>query len=182
MTDYFAFYELPVSFNPDTALVKQKFYAMSKKYHPDFYINESEEKQAEVLELSTVNNKAYQVLTDPQKRLNYILELKGKVAEGEHYVLPQNFLMEMMDVNEALMDLQFDPDAKRLATLKNEVEAIEKGINDEILALTTAFDTQDELTQDQLLDSIKDLYYRNKYLLRIRESIDKAASADMNSL
>jgi molecular chaperone HscB len=182
MTDYFAFYELPVSFNPDTALVKQKFYAMSKKYHPDFYINETEEKQAEVLELSTVNNKAYQVLTDPQKRLNYILELKGKVAEGEHYVLPQSFLMEMMDVNEALMDLQFDPDAKRLATLKDEVGGIEKGINDEISTLTTAFDTQDELKQDQLLDAIKDLYYRNKYLLRIRESIDKAAATDMNSL
>ena len=48
MTDYFEFYGLPVSFNPDPAAVKQKFYKFSKKYHPDFYINESEEKQAEV--------------------------------------------------------------------------------------------------------------------------------------
>ena len=67
MKDYFAFYGLPVSFNPDTTLVKQKFYEYSKKYHPDFYINESEEKQAEVLELSTVNNKAYQAFNNIQK-------------------------------------------------------------------------------------------------------------------
>lgn len=174
MTDYFAFYDLPVSFNPDTALVKQKFYAMSKKYHPDFYINEDAEKQAEVLELSTVNNKAYQVLTDPQKRLNYILELKGKLVEGEHYVLPQTFLMEMMDVNESLMDLQFDPDANRLAELKKEVQGIEKGITDKIAALTASFDQKDAAGQERALDAIKDLYYRNKYLLRIRESIDKA--------
>ena len=63
------------------------------------------------MELSTVNNKAYQVLSDPQKRLHYILELKGVFKEGENYLLPQTFLMEMMEVNEDLMDLQFEPDA-----------------------------------------------------------------------
>ena len=177
MTDYFGFYGLPVSFNPDAAAVKQQFYALSKKYHPDFYINESEEKQAEVLEMSTLNNKAYQVLSDPQKRLHYILELKGQLTEGENYVLPQGFLMEMMDVNEALMDLQFDPDAARLAALKDDVALIEKGIADEILKLTTSFDSQGAAEQTAALVSIKDLYYRNKYLLRIRESINKATAS-----
>lgn len=177
MTDYFEFYGLPVSFNPDGAAVKQQFYKLSKQYHPDFYINESEDKQAEVLELSTQNNKAYQVLSDPQKRLHYILELKGQLVEGENYVLPQSFLMEMMEVNEALMDLQLDPDAARLAALKNEVSLIEKGIADEISVLTASFDSQDLGTQQQSLAAIKDLYYRNKYLSRIAESINKATIA-----
>jgi molecular chaperone HscB len=176
MTDYFGFYGLPVSFNPDPAAVKRQFYAFSKKYHPDFYINESSEKQDEVLELSTVNNKAYQVLSDPQKRLHYILELKGQLTEGENYVLPQSFLMEMMDVNETLMDLQFDPDPVRLASLKKEIALIEKGIADDILKFTASFDIQDLAAQEQSLIAIKDLYYRNKYLLRIRESIHKAAA------
>jgi len=177
MLDYFEFYGLPVSFNPDAALVKKKFYELSKKYHPDFYINESEEKQEEVLELSTVNNKAYQVLSDPQKRLHYILELKGQLTEGENYKLPQDFLMEMMDVNESLMDLQFDPDAARLAGLKIEVDGIESGLSDKIVALTASFESEDADGQIRLLIAIKDLYYRNKYLYRIRESINKAESA-----
>lgn len=171
MTDYFAFYGLPVSFNPDAALVKQQFYAYSKKYHPDFYINESEEKQAEVLELSTVNNKAYQVLSDPFKRLHYILELKGVLVEGENYSLPQEFLMDMMDVNEALMDLQLEPDAAKLEALKKEVSGIEKYILDEIDALTVKFDEVEAGKQSELLAAVKDLYYRNKYLQRIRDSI-----------
>lgn len=175
MTDYFEFYGLPVSFNPDQGLVKKKFYEFSKQYHPDFYINESEEKQAEVLELSTVNNKAYQVLTDPQKRLHYILELKGVLTEGENYVLPQSFLMEMMDVNEALMDMQIDPDVEKLSALKDEVAGIEKAISDEIISLTSGFDAQTEAEQVKLLASVKDLYYRNKYLLRIRDSIKSAS-------
>ncbi|WP_342331203.1 Fe-S protein assembly co-chaperone HscB [Pedobacter sp. FW305-3-2-15-E-R2A2] len=177
MTDYFEFYGLPVSFNPDAGLVKKKFYELSKKYHPDFYINASDEKQEEVLELSTVNNKAYQVLSDPQKRLHYILELKGQLTEGENYKLPQDFLMEMMNVNESLMDLQFDPDAERLAGLKIEVDGIEKGLSDKIAALTTSFESEDAEGQTDLLIAIKDLYYRNKYLYRIRESIHKAESA-----
>ncbi|NRF41908.1 Fe-S protein assembly co-chaperone HscB [Pedobacter foliorum] len=176
MTDYFAFYGLPLSFNPDAALVKQKFYEFSKKYHPDFYINESDEKQAEVLELSTVNNKAYQVLSDPQKRLHYILELKGLLKEGENYVLPQSFLMDMMDINEALMDLQFDPDPVRLAGLKEDVNGVEKGLSEEIISLTTSFDAQDADEQNKTLIAVKDLYYRNKYLLRLRESIANASA------
>ncbi|SMC48737.1 Fe-S protein assembly co-chaperone HscB [Pedobacter africanus] len=173
MTDYFAFYGLPLSFNPDMAVVKQQFYALSKKYHPDFYINESQEKQAEVLELSTVNNNAYQVLSDPQKRLHYILEFKGILKEGENYALPQSFLMEMMEVNEALMDLQFEPDAARLAALKAEVATIEQAISAEILKQTVLFDNLNAAAQDDSLLVIKELYYRNKYLIRIRESIDK---------
>ena len=177
MTNYFAFYGLPLSFNPDLAVVKQQFYALSKKYHPDFYINESDEKQAEVLELSTVNNKAYQVLSDPQKRLHYILTLKGLVEEGENYVLPQSFLMEMMEVNEVLMDLQFDPDPVKLASLKTEVATIEQGIAGEIIKQTADFDTLDAAGQKERLTVVKDLYYRNKYLIRIRESIKKAVEA-----
>ncbi|MEJ7558810.1 MAG: Fe-S protein assembly co-chaperone HscB [Pedobacter sp.] len=177
MIDYFEFYGLPVSFDPDTAVVKQKFYEFSKKYHPDFFINESEEKQAEVLELSTINNKAYQVLSSPQKRLPYILELKGQLAEGEHYVLPQDFLMDMMEINEALMDLQFDPDAEKLAAVKIDVSAVDNGIQTEIDALTESFESKSEAEQAILLRAIKDLYYRSKYLLRIKESIDKASAS-----
>ena len=167
MTDYFAFYGIPISFNPDTHLIKQKFYEMSKKYHPDFFINESEEKQAEVLELSTINNKAYQILSDSQRRLQYILELKGEVTEGEHYVLPQDFLMEMMDINEALMDLQFDPDPEKPAGIKTKIGALEKSILLNIAELTANFEQQTEEEQAKTLLAVKDLYYRSKYLLRI---------------
>lgn len=171
--DYFEFYNLPVSFNPDNQLVKQQFYALSKKYHPDFYINDTPEKQDEVLELSTLNNKAYQVLSNPQKCLHYVLELKGLLTEGENYSLPQVFLMEMMDVNEALMELQFEPDTAKLESIKKEVAGIAVNMQQEMDRLITLFDTQDKDEQGATLASIKDLYYRNKYLNRINDSILK---------
>jgi molecular chaperone HscB len=171
--DYFELYGLPVSFNPDPKLVKHKFYELSKKYHPDFYINDDEEKQEEVLQLSTLNNKAFHVFRDAQRRIQYVLTLKGMLDEGDHYALPQSFLMEMMDVNEALMDLQDEPDASKLASITSEIDAIEKTLLDELNGLTASFDTQGAEEQERTLKAIKDLYYRNKYLLRIRESLAK---------
>lgn len=171
--NYFELYDLQISFNPDQKLVKQKFYALSKQYHPDFYINENLEKQAEVLELSTLNNKAFQILKDPQMRLHYILELKGVLVEGENYALPQSFLMEMMDVNEALMELEFDLDILKLTALKEQTLAIEESLNSELKALTSSFDDCSASEQENALNSIKDIYYRNKYLWRINQSILK---------
>ena len=171
-TNYFDFYELPIQFNPDQSAVKAKFYAFSKQFHPDFYANESEEKQQEVLDLSTLNNKAFQTLSNPKKRLKYVLELKGIVATDEGYQLPQSFLMEIMDVNEALMDLEFDPDAEKLEQVKKDVETIEKDLANELNHLIDQFDSN-PTTSDALLPLIKDNFYRQKYIDRIRERLVK---------
>lgn len=171
--NYFELYDLPVSFHPDQNVVKHQFYALSKKYHPDFYINESQEKQEEVLELSTLNNKAFQVLKNPQKVLQYVLELKDVISEGENYTLPQSFLMEMMDVNETIMDLQFDADAAKLEDVKTEIARIEQSLNNELNAQTFQFESQEVSQQQATLASIKDLYYRNKYIQRLKESLTK---------
>ncbi|ARS38844.1 Fe-S protein assembly co-chaperone HscB [Sphingobacteriaceae bacterium GW460-11-11-14-LB5] len=171
-TNYFDFYELPILFNPDQNAVKAKFYALSKQFHPDFYANESEEKQQEVLNLSTLNNKAYQTLSNAKKRLKYVLELKGIVEADEAYQLPQSFLMEMMDINEALMDLEFEPDAEKSAQVKRDVEVIEKDLADELKDLMSQFDSNPQ-ESDALLPAIKDNFYRQKYIDRIRERLVK---------
>ena len=174
--DYFQFYNIPLSFKPDQTLVKKKFYELSKTYHPDFYISESEEKQQEVLEKSTLNNKAYQTLSNPAKLIPYILELKGVLVDGEKYNLPQSFLMEMMEVNEALMELEFDADEASVNKATADVEELEQALENELNIAISAFDQASEDNQDNILDSIKDIYYRKKYLLRIRESINKFAT------
>lgn len=173
MMDYFEFYGLPLSFFPDQAVVKQRFYALSKKYHPDFYINKSEVEQEQALELSTLNNKAFQVLKDPKKTLKYILELKELIAEGDHYTLPQSFLMEMMDLNEAIMDLQFDANSQKLAEINAQLQSIEQKLNTELETYTQDFESASADQQDASLLKIKDIYYRNKYLQRIEERLTK---------
>ena len=58
--NYFEFYELEPQFFIDENLLKKKFYDLSKKFHPDFHANKSEEEQDKILELSTINNQAFE--------------------------------------------------------------------------------------------------------------------------
>lgn len=174
--NYFELYELPVSFGVDEGALKRKFYELSKKFHPDFHISESPEEQDRVLELSTQNNKAYQVLSSPMKRIEYVLGLNNLIGEGEKYQLPQSFLMEMMDVNEAIMEQEFLPDAAALEDIKAEVAVIEGKLFDELKSCTEAFDSDPQADKPALLLKIKDIWYRQKYLLRIRESLNRFAS------
>ncbi|MHB1178060.1 MAG: Fe-S protein assembly co-chaperone HscB [Daejeonella sp.] len=171
--NYFEFYGLPISFQVDESELKKKFYEFSKKYHPDFYVNESQEKQDEILELSTLNNKAYKVLSDPLKRIEYILELNDMLAEGDKYTLPQDFLMDMMDVNEALMDMEFDPDPSRVMDISSQVDQLEMTLFDDLKQLTDEFDHKPNSDRQDILLKIKDIWYREKYLMRIRTSISK---------
>ena len=47
-------------------------------------------------------------MRDPDLRMRYILELEGSLGEEGQNQIPQDFLMEMMEINEALMELEFD--------------------------------------------------------------------------
>jgi molecular chaperone HscB len=173
MINYFDFYAIPQSFNPDAAWLKKKFYELSKQYHPDFYANEDDTKQQEILELSTLNNKAYQTLSDPNKRLEYILRLHDLVSDGAKPQLPADFLMEMMDINERLMEVD---SAKELASITAEVLAIESDMSDELNNLTADYEQLDDTAKESRLNDIANIYYRQKYLLRIKESLNTFAS------
>jgi len=168
MINYFDFYTIPQSFNPDAAQLKKKFYELSKQYHPDFYANEDEAKQQEILELSTLNNKAYQTLSDPNKRLEYILRLHDLVSEGTKPQLPSDFLMEMMDINERIMEVE---DAIELGHITGEVLAIEGDMNEELNTFTADYEQLDDIAKESRLNEIANVYYRQKYLLRIKESL-----------
>ena len=173
MINYFDFYGIPESFHPDVAYLKKKFYGLSKEYHPDFYANESDEKQQEILELSTINNKAWQTLSDPARRLEYILRQHELLVDGAKPALPADFLMEMMDINEALMEVE---DMQQLNGIKNQIEQTESSLNDELTGHIADYQNNDPTVKQTALKAIKDIYFRQKYLLRIKDSLNTFAA------
>ncbi|MDZ4681758.1 MAG: Fe-S protein assembly co-chaperone HscB [Saprospiraceae bacterium] len=168
--NYFEFFGLPESLDVDEAALKRRFYEQSKKFHPDFYTLESPEKQAEILELSTINNEAWRTLSNFDSRLKYLLELKGQLGEEGTNVLPQEFLMEMMDINEAAMELEFDFDPERYAALLDQLAEQERDLQAELTGSLVSGSA--ETIQ---FAAMKDYHLKKRYLLRIKESLSKFA-------
>ena len=171
--NYFEFYNLPISFQLDEVALKRTFYANSKRYHPDFFTLEDEEKQNEILELSTLNTQAYKTLSDFDRRMKYVLDLKGVLAEEGKNTLPQDFLMDMMDINEAIMELEFDYDEMTYQKVLTDGQNIDNQIFNEIQPIVENY--QDGMTPQYDLEKVKNFYLKKRYLLRILENVSKFA-------
>lgn len=174
MANHFQFFGIPESFSPDTDALRRLFLKNSKRFHPDFHSNETDEKQAELLELSTQNNRAFQVLGDADLRMKHILEIHGMLENGgKNFPLPPDFLMEMMEMNEAIDELETGFDVpvftdlqKKLAHLKSEMQSEVS----HILENWTA-----ETTKPGELEAVRDYFLKTRYIFRAEEKLDTFA-------
>ncbi len=165
--NYFELFEIPVSFNPDKQQLKQQFYVLSRKYHPDFYMQENDAEQSEALQKLSDVNKAYKIFQHQDETIKYVLQQKNLLEEEEKYQLPPDFLMEMMDLNEQLSDAK---NAGDLQVIKQAVEQAQQEIYGPVETLIESY--KDDAISKEALLKIKEYYFKKKYLNRILEGID----------
>ncbi len=161
--NYFELFEIPIQLKVDKATLPRRFFELSKKYHPDYFVNESPEKQADALERSAILNKAFKTFQNPDETIKYVLQLKGFLEEEEKYTLPPEFLMEVLEINEQLMDMD-DPEEK--IGLKSVTENLQAEIYEPVKKIVEGY--QDGITSEEELLQVKEYYYKKKYLDRIR--------------
>lgn len=171
--NYFEWFGIPVAFLIDETDLRQRFLKKSKALHPDFHTRADTATQEKVLEQSSFNNEAYRVLSDPDRRIRYVLSLFDALAEEGQNQLPAAFLMEMMEINESLMELEFDFDAHALQRVQESTTQTESALYQEILPLLKGFDPL--MPETGQLEKIKDYYLKKRYLLRIKENLSKFA-------
>jgi molecular chaperone HscB len=101
--NYFVFYGLQAEFNIDETLLKNLFLEKSKEFHPDFYTDDAESQHIAV-SVSSYNNLAYKILKNPISRASHLLDIMT-TNQQEKPVLPNDFLMDMMLINEEIDDM-----------------------------------------------------------------------------
>lgn len=160
--NHFELYQIPISFQPDLVLVKKRFYQLSREFHPDFFAHVSEEEKEKILTISAQVNKAYQIFQDEQALIKYILIEKGLLMEEEKYQLSPDFLMEVMDLNELLMDAS---DSASKEGIRASIITLQNNIYEPVKAIITNY--QEGISTEKELLQVKDYYYQKKYLDRI---------------
>ena len=175
MNNYFELYGLPQSFHPDQATVKAKYRDLSRTLHPDRHITATPEVQADMLRQTATNNEAYKTLTSPDRTMAHILHLHSLLEEEEKYTLPPAFLMEMMDLNEAISDYEDNPQGNLKDKATSDLNDALTDWQTAITPLLQQFDSGNQSTT--LLQQVKDYYFRKKYLLRIQDRLNTFAAA-----
>jgi molecular chaperone HscB len=162
--NYFELFGLPIAFKADTHQLRNAFMHIQRASHPDKFVQGTEAEQEMALKQSAIANKGFSLLNNAEKILPYVLEISGHIQTDEKYNLAPDFLMEMMELNEAWMDADSD-EAKQ--TILKQINTLKDDIFSPIKAHLEA-DSIIHIPQEAMLQ-IKDYYYKKKYLDRILE-------------
>ena len=129
---------------------------LSRRNHPDMVMHNIDA-HASALEMTAKINQAYTVLKSFNKRLAYILELKGLLKHNQKEDLPMDFLMEMMDINE-------EKENNKNGEIEKEVQKKLSNLENNLTDRCKEYD----LTQSpNVLSEIKILYLKRQYLKRL---------------
>ncbi|MBI4853052.1 MAG: Fe-S protein assembly co-chaperone HscB [Acidobacteria bacterium] len=186
-TNYFSFFKLPIKFHLNLKELENKFYELSRKFHPDFFSQASEQERRYSTERTSMLNDAYRTLKEPLKRANYLLRLQGFKAIGQETKTPPDLLAEIFELNEQLEELRYAKKSKDntlFNTLKTQVLDTEKMLkeraNELIYNLNSIFSLWDNLPNNssleekkKLLNNISDILSKIKYINNLLENIEE---------
>ena len=168
--NYFELFEIPVSLNVDRTSLAKRYFELQKKYHPDFHTQASNEEQSEVLETSSATNKAFRIFQNEDATIKYVLQLKGLLQEEEKFNLPTDFLGEMMEINEQLIEAKMKEDAEELKNIQLSIDNCQSSIYAPVKEIIENY--KDGITTEKELLQVKEYYFKKKYLLRVLEQLN----------
>lgn len=164
--NYFELFEIPVQLKVDKNSVLARFFELSRKYHPDYFVNEGPTAQAEALEKSALLNKAFKTFQNPDETIKYVLQLKDLLEEEEKYELPADFLMEVLEINEQLMDAD---DQVIASNMRSRIQNLQTEIYEPVKEIVEYY--KEGITTKKELLQVKEYYYKKKYLQRIQQQL-----------
>jgi len=156
--NYYDFFEIPHHLSLDLKDLEQRFYALSRKWHPDRFARAGVEERQDALDASALLNDGYRVLRDPVQRANYLLKENGfDVGEQQSKEVPPELLEEVFELNMALEE----SDAPAIAEAKSKFEKMQASIDGELEAKYREYDARQSR---ETLQEIRSLLNRRKYV------------------
>ncbi|XP_032434583.1 iron-sulfur cluster co-chaperone protein HscB [Xiphophorus hellerii] len=162
---YFRILDCDYTFTLDTHKLQKRYLQLQRTLHPDNFSQKSVKEQEYSESQSALVSKAYKTLLKPLSRGLYMLELEGMhLKEGTDSVAESHFLMELMEINEALEEAQ----------TPEEVNKIGQDTKGKLADLTELIDAA---LHEGKLDTAKELLTQMKYYASIEEKV-KAKLSD----
>lgn len=185
MIDFFAVFGLERRLAIDGAALQQRFYELSRRWHPDFHQAASPEAQALALERSARVNAAYRALREPLARVEYLIRLEeGRDTREGSAVKPKAppaLLAEMFEIQEALEEARAGGlDDATLASLARQREVLRARMAEAEASiagpLSQAWDAAGPAERPAALAALKEALATRAYLRTVLDDLRGALS------
>jgi molecular chaperone HscB len=115
-------------FDVDLAAVEKTHRELSRALHPDRFVNASGSERKAALANAVAVNEAWRVVRDPIRRAEALLRLAGVgVGEDGEAKADPEFLMEMLELREALAEAKQARDLPKVREMERAVEERARG-------------------------------------------------------
>lgn len=173
MSDHFQVFDLPRRFELDPRLLEERYRALSRRWHPDRHGGAGAAERVHILRRATDLNDAYRTLRNDASRAEYLLRLHGVdvAAEGaDRPAVDPAFLMEILELREALHEAQAARDDEKVRALGAQVRA---RMEADRAAIAAAFRRLEEGDQGQeMIKELSRLLVAGRYYRRFQDEID----------
>ena len=157
-TTHFDRFGLPQVFDVDLELLDRNYRELQRSVHPDRFVNASDQQRRLSMQQATLINEGYQALKDPLKRGRYLLQLDGREFDDERNTTSDTeFLMEQMELREALADVRDSEDA--FQALGQIMDRIAADIDRLVGELQKQFSKADADSLDGAADSLTKMQF-----------------------
>ena len=193
--DFFSFLGLPRKLRIDIADLEQRYRALSRQFHPDYFYNASAAERRASLERSSYLNDAYRTLKNPVARVEYLLKLEqatgsGAVAPqatpsgGHNPKVPAGLLEEVFALNEELDEIREmkssgAPDEAwrtRLESARGPIEAKKREHEASLEALSAKWDAEDG-DKAAILTALNERILERNYITNLLAGIERELQA-----
>ena len=190
-SDYFTFFELPKKLRLDAKDLESRFYALSRRLHPDNFFQAPDEERRASMERTSILNDGYRILKESVSRATYLLELEGEKVEGSTKQVPPELLEEVFELNEQLAEIKMAQageggDESQLRDLRQHLEESKKSFEarqeafyQELDSLSAEWDRMADAQAPQRerrghLGKLAQLLSKRKYLENLLRDVNEA--------
>lgn len=170
MNNPFALFDLPVTFQVDSALLNERYLALQKSLHPDNFSAASAQEQRLAIQKSAEINDALRILKDPITRADSIIAINTGETENpeEKSNNDIDFLMQQMEWRETLENIENRKDTDELTAFAQEINQIRHAILSE---LSTALDAQQWDIARAITDKLRFIKKLQAEIERVEETL-----------
>ncbi len=174
--NHFEVFQLPVRFDVDQELIAEHYRELQKTLHPDKFINASDQEQRLSMQQAAQVNEAFQTLKSPLLRARYLLELKGVDFSEKSEQLDPVFLMEQLELREAIENIaQQDDPFDSLTQIQSKIEI---QVRDMIDNLRANFESD----QDDLIKYTKEMVLKLQFLQKLLNETERLEDSLVHEL